>query len=196
MAQLMVFQQITLDGYFTGANGDLSWTKQHPPDPDFMAWTESNARNGGVLVFGRVTYDMMAGFWPSAQAMAMMPDVARQMNALPKVVFSRSMKKAEWSNTRVASGDIVAELRKMKQDPGPGMVIMGSGSIVAQLATENVIDAYQLVIFPIVLGQGRTMFEGVNRKLTMKLTGTRSFKNGIVVADYQRGTFSPRPQLP
>lgn len=185
MGQVLVFQQITLDGYFTGPNGDLSWAKQHPPDPKFMAWTAENARSGGVLLFGRVTYDMMVSFWPTPQAMQMMPDVAKQMNDLPKVVFSRSMKKAEWNNTRVVSGDIVAEIRRMKEEPGPGMVIMGSGSIVAQLATENVIDAYQLVIFPIVLGKGRTMFEGINRKLTMKLTGTRSFGNGVVVADYQ-----------
>jgi len=185
MAELLVFQQITLDGYFTGANGDLSWTKQHPMDPEFMAWTAANAKGGGVLLFGRVTYDMMAGFWPTPQAMQMMPDVAKQMNDLPKVVFSRSMKKAEWNNTRLVSSDIVGEIRKMKQAPGPGMVIMGSGSIVAQLATERVIDRYQLVIFPIVLGTGRTMFEGVHRKLTMKLTGTRSFGNGVVVADYE-----------
>ena len=185
MGQLMVFQQITLDGYFTGTSGDLSWAKQHPSDPEFMAWTAANAKSGGVLLFGRVTYDMMVNFWPTPQAMQMMPEVAKQMNDLPKVVFSRSMKKAEWNNTRVVSGDIVAEIRKMKQAPGPGMVIMGSGSIVAQLATENVIDAYQLVIFPIVLGKGRTMFEGVSRKLTMKLKDTRTFKNGVVVVDYQ-----------
>ena len=185
MAELLVFQQITLDGYFTGTNGDLSWTKQHPPDPGFMEWTVANAKGGGVLLFGRVTYDMMAGFWPTPQAMQMMPDVAKRMNELPKVVFSRSLKKAEWSNTRLVTGDIVAEIRKMKQAPGPGLVMMGSGSIVAQLATENVIDRYQLVIFPIILGAGRTMFEGVNRKLTLKLSGSRTFGNGVVVADYE-----------
>ena len=185
MPELLVFQQITLDGYFTGPDGDLSWAKQHPPDPEFMAWTAANARGGGTLLFGRVTYDMMVSFWPTPQAMQMMPEVAAQMNALPKVVFSRSMKKAEWSNTRLVNGDIVAEIRKMKQAKGPDMVIMGSGNIVAQLAAENVIDRYQLVIFPIVLGKGRTMFEGVSRKLTMKLTGSRTFGNGVVVADYQ-----------
>ena len=185
MGQLLVFQQITLDGYFTGPNGDLSWAKQHPPDPAFMAWTAANAKGGGVLLFGRVTYDMMVSFWPTPQAMQMMPEVAKQMNDLPKVVFSRTMKTAEWNNTRLISGDIVAEIRQMKQAPGPDMVIMGSGSIVAQLASENVIDRYQLVIFPIVLGKGRTMFDGVGRKLTLKLTDTRTFKNGVVVADYE-----------
>ena len=142
MADLLVFQQITLDGYFTGPNGDLSWAKQHPPDPEFMAWTAANAKGGGVLLFGRVTYDMMVSFWPTPQALQMMPDVAKQMNALPKVVFSRSLKKAEWNNTRVVSGDIVAEVRRMKQAPGPGMVIMGSGNIVTQLAAEKVIGNY------------------------------------------------------
>jgi dihydrofolate reductase len=184
MAELLVFQQITLDGYFTGPNGDLSWAKQHPQDPEFMAWTAANAKGGGVLLFGRVTYDMMVSFWPTPQAIQMMPEVAKQMNELPKVVFSRSMKQAEWNNTRVVSGDIVSEIRKLKQGPGPDMVIMGSGTIVTRLAAEKVIDRYQLVIFPIVLGKGRTMFEGVSRKLTMRLTNTRSFANGVVVADY------------
>jgi dihydrofolate reductase len=183
MPKLMVFNQITLDGYFTGPNGDLSWAKQHPPDDEFQAFTTGNAQGGGMLLFGRVTYDMMVSFWPTPQAHEMMPEVAKQMNSLPKVVISRSMKKAEWNNTRLITGDIVSEIRQLKQGSGPDMVIMGSGTIVAQLAAANVIDGYQLVVFPIVLGKGRTMFEGVDRKLTLKLTGNRSFKNGLVVLD-------------
>ena len=184
MPKLTVFNQITLDGYFTGPNGDLSWAKENQDDAEFQEFTTGNAKGGGALLFGRVTYEMMAGFWPTSQAQQMMPEVARQMNSLPKVVFSRTMEKATWNNTRVVKGDIVAEIRRMKQAPGLDMVIMGSGSIVAQLAPEGVIDQYQLVVFPIVLGSGRTMFEGVRQKLGMKLISTRTFKNGIVFLSY------------
>jgi dihydrofolate reductase len=187
MASLLVFNQITLDGYFTGPGGDLSWAKEHPADAEFQAFVAGNAKGGGVLLFGRITYDMMAGWWPTPQAIKSMPEVANQMNALPKVVFSRTMEKASWNNTRVVKADIVAEIRRMKQAPGPDMVLMGSGTIVAQLAAEGVIDEYQFVVFPIVLGKGRTMFEGVSRKLGMKLRSTRSFGNGIVLLNYIPG---------
>jgi dihydrofolate reductase len=185
MQKLLVYNQVTLDGYFTGPNGDLSWAKENQDDAEFQDTVRNNAKGGGVLLFGRVTYDMMAGFWPTPQAHQMMPEVAKQMNDLPKVVFSRTMEKATWNNTRLVKGDIVAEVRRMKQAPGPGMVLMGSGTIVAQLATEQVIDEYQLVVFPIVLGKGRTMFEGVSRKLGMKLLSTRTFKNGIALLCYE-----------
>jgi dihydrofolate reductase len=117
-----------------------------------------------VLLFGRITYEMMAGFWTTPQAMQGMPEVAKQMNSLPKVVFSRTLQKPTWNNAKVADGDIAAEVRKMKAATGPGMVLMGSGSIVAQLAARDVIDAYQFVVFPVVLGKGRTMFEGGRSK--------------------------------
>ena len=185
MQKLIVFNQITLDGYFTGQNGDLSWAKENQDDAEFQAFTRDNAKGGGVLLFGRVTYEMMAGFWPTPQAAAMMPEVAKQMNNLPKVVFSRTMEKAEWNNTTLVKGDIAGEVRRMKQAPGPGMVIMGSGTIVAQLATEGVIDEFQLVVYPVVLGRGRTMFEGVSRKLGMRLLSSRTFKNGVEVLCYE-----------
>ena len=148
MPTLNVFNQITLDGYFTGQNGDLSWAKENQDDAEFQAFTTENARGGGVLLFGRITYEMMAGFWPTPQAAEMMPEVAKQMNSLPKVVFSHSMAKASWTNTRVVKGDIIGEIRRMKQAPGQDMVIMGSGTIVSQLAPAGLIDEYQLVYSP------------------------------------------------
>jgi dihydrofolate reductase len=95
------------------------------------------------------------------------------------------MEKATWNNTRLVKGDIAAEVRKMKEEDGPGMVLMGSGSIVSQLSTENVIDEYQLVVFPLVLGQGRSMFEGARRRLGMKLLRARTFtRSGIELLCY------------
>jgi dihydrofolate reductase len=183
MSKLIVFNQITLDGYFTGPNGDLSWAKQSQ-DAEFKAFVEGNAEGGGVLMFGRVTYDMMTSYWPTPQALKNDPVVAERMNSLPKVVFSKTLKQASWNNTKVVNGDIVAEIRKMKQGSGPDQVLMGSGTIVGQLAPHGVIDEYQLVVYPVVLGKGRTMFEGISEKLVMKPTRTRSFANGNVLLCY------------
>ena len=107
------------------------------------------------------------------------------MNNLRKVVFSRTMNKASWSNTKLVKDDLIGAVRKMKAETGNGMVIFGSGSIVSQLAQHNLIDEYQLVVVPVVLGKGRTMFEGITEKLSLKLTKSRNFHNGNVLLCYE-----------
>jgi dihydrofolate reductase len=183
MRSLIVFNQVSLDGYFVDARGDMSWA--HKNDAEWQAFTQENASGGGELVFGRVTYQMMAGYWPTPMAAAASPLVAERMNSLPKVVFSNTLETASWSNTRLVKGDIVAAVRTMKAEPGPGMAIMGSGTIVAQLTAAGLIDEYQLCINPIVLGGGRTMFEGVKEKVKLKFKKERTFKNGNVVVWYE-----------
>jgi dihydrofolate reductase len=183
MSKLVVFNQVSLDGYFTDANGDLSWAHKGD-DPEWNSFVAENAQSEGILLFGRITYDMMVSFWPTPQAIENMPAVARPMNERPKVVFSRSMKKASWNNTRVVKGKLVDEVRKLKKESGMSMTILGSGSIVAQLAPEGVIDEYQIVVNPIVLGKGRTMFEGVDQKLDLRLTRSRTFGNGNTLMCY------------
>jgi dihydrofolate reductase len=183
MRKVIVFNQVTLDGYFTDLKGDMSWA--HKQDPEWNAFVAENATGGGVLVFGRITYEMMASWWSTPQAIQSMPVVAEQMNQLPKVVFSRTLDQASWNNTKLVKGSLAAEVRKMKQEPGPDMAIMGSGSIVSQLAQEGLIDEYQIVVNPIVLGKGRTMFDSVTERLTLKRTKTRAFGNGNVLLCYQ-----------
>jgi dihydrofolate reductase len=127
----------------------------------------------------------MAGYWPTPYAIKNDPIVAERMNNLPKVVFSRTLDKASWNNTKLIKGDMAAEMRKMKKEPGKDMAILGSGSIVSQLAQEGLIDEYQIAVNPVVLGQGRTMFDGIKEKLTLKLTKTRTFGNGNVLLCYE-----------
>ena len=184
MRKLVVFNHVTLDGYFVDANGGMSWAKTDNTDAEWNAFVAENASGGGVLVFGRITYELMASFWPTPFAIKTMPDVAEGMNRAQKVVFSRTLDKASWSNTKLVKGDAAAEMRKMKQEPGEGMAILGSGSIVSQLAQERLIDEYQIVVNPLVLGKGRTMFEGIKDKLPLKLTQSRTFGNGNVLLCY------------
>jgi dihydrofolate reductase len=176
---------MTLDGYFTDKNDDMSWAHSDDKDTEWKAFVESNARGGGVLLFGRITYELMASYWPTPNAIQNYPIVAKQMNDLPKVVFSRTLDKVSWNNTKLVKSDMVAEIRKMKKEPGKDMVIFGSGNIVTQLAQEGLIDEYQIVVNPIVLGKGRTMFDGIKKKLTLKLTKTRTFGNGNVLLCYE-----------
>jgi dihydrofolate reductase len=186
MRKLIVFNHVSLDGYFVDAGGDMSWAHRGD-DSEWNAFASENASGGGELVFGRITYEMMAGFWPTPQALQMMPAVAEGMNTSSKVVFSRTLDAASWNNTRLIKGDIAAQMRKLKEEAGPGMAILGSGSIVSQLAQAGLIDEYHLVINPIVLGGGRTMFEGVEEKLRLKLINTRTFRNENVLLRYESG---------
>ena len=183
MRKLLVFNSITADGYFTDKNGDMSWAHR-PSDPEWDEFVAGNAQSGGELLFGRVTYEMMAAFWPTPGAAKSFPEVAEGMNKSPKVVFSRKLDQVSWQNTRLLKGDLADEVRKLKQEPGDHLVIMGSGSIIAQLALEKVIDEYQMVVNPLVLGAGRTMFDGIKEKLKLRLTKSRAFQNGNVLLTY------------
>jgi dihydrofolate reductase len=184
MRQLQVFNNVTLDGYFVSEGGDMSWA--HNMDPEWVAFTQGNARGEAALLFGRVTYEMMEGFWPTPAAAQQMPDVAKAMNTAKKYVASRSLKTAAWNNTTIINGDLVAEVRRLKAEAGPDLLIMGSGTIVAQLAEAGLIDEYQIVVHPLVLGSGRTMFDGVSKRLDFTLQKSRAFSNGNIVLWYAR----------
>jgi dihydrofolate reductase len=183
MRKVNVFNNVSLDGFFTDAKGDMSWA--HKQDEEWNAFASANASGNGELLFGRVTYDMMAAFWPTPQAAKMLPKVAAGMNAMRKTVFSRTLDTVAWQNTVLLKGDLVTEVRRLKQQPGPDIVILGSGSIVSQLTQARLIDEYQLVLNPIVVGRGRSLFETVVDTLNLTLTKTQSFRNGNVVLWYE-----------
>lgn len=185
MRKLIVFNHVSLDGYFTGANGDFNWARAGNDDAEYQAFVTENASGGGELLFGRVTYDLMASYWPTPNASKHDPKVAESMNAMPKTVFSRTMESAAWSNTTLVKDDIVAAVRKMKGAAGGGMAIFGSGQIVSQLASAGVIDEYQFVVNPVALGEGRTMFDHMIEPLRLKLTKSRIFGNGKVYLCYE-----------
>lgn len=183
MRKLIVFNNVSLDGYLSDENGDMSWA--HKQDAEWNAFAAENASDGGVLVLGRITYELMASYWPTPLALENAPGLAERMNNLSKVVFSRTLETASWKNTKLVKGDIAAEMRKMKSEHGPDMVILGSGTIVSQLTDARLIDEYQVVVNAIVLGRGRKMFDGVQEKMSLTLKKTRTFSNGNVVLCYE-----------
>jgi dihydrofolate reductase len=160
----------------------MSWA--HKQDDEWREFTSSNASGDAEMIFGRVTYQMMTAFWPTPQAAEMLPDVARTMNAARKTVFSRTLDSVSWQNTTLVSRDLVAAVQEMKQQPGPDIIVLGSGSIVSQLTAARLIDEYQLAVNPIVLGAGRTLFETVTNRVALTLRKSRVFRNGNVVLWY------------
>ncbi len=182
MKKLTVFSFVTLNGYFEGLNRDISW---HRHGEEENAYAAEGAGSGSTLLFGRVTYEMMASYWPTPIALKNSPAVAEGMNKAEKIVFSRTLKTASWNNTRVMKDNIVEEIRKLKQSPGVGMTVLGSGSIVAQFAEQGLIDEYQIMVDPVVIGSGTTLFRNIRHKLDLNLVGTRTFKSGVILLRYQ-----------
>lgn len=184
MRRLSAFVQVTLDGFFADSKGDMSWAHKPRDDAEWNAFVEGNASSSGTLLFGRVTYDLMASYWPTPPAMKNDPVVAEGMNRMPKVVFSRTMDKASWSNTKLIKGDLATEVRKLKQESGSDMAILGSGSIVSQLTDVGLIDDLQIVVQPLLLGNGKPLFAGLKNRLHLKVTRTKAFANGCVLLCY------------
>jgi dihydrofolate reductase len=183
MRKLHVFENISVDGFFADAKNDMSWAHKH--DEEWNAFAGQNAGGDGALLFGRITYEMMAGFWTTPQAAAMLPEVAAGMNRMRKYVVSRRLDRADWQNTTLLKGDLVKEVEALKATPGPDLVILGSGSLVSQLSAARLIDEYQLVVNPIVVGKGRTLFETLDQRFPLKYSKSRAFRNGNVVLWYQ-----------
>jgi dihydrofolate reductase len=182
MARLSSFISVSVDGCYADRNGDMSWA--HRNDPEIRAFTAENAKNGGMLVFGRVTYQMMESYWPTPLAAKNEPAVAEGINKLPKVVFSKTLERADWTNTTLVRGDLEREVAKLKQG-SLDMVILGSGTLVAALSEANLIDAYQLMQVPVILGDGKRLFGGVKHPPRLELESTRRFANGNVFVSYR-----------
>ncbi len=182
MRKVIVYNFVTLNGYFKGPNGDISWYKHDAEENEYAV---EMLKSGNTLLFGRVTYDLMASYWPTMDAMKNNPILAEGMNNADKIAFSRTLKKVEWNNTRLVKDNIVEEIRKMKQMPGKVMTLLGSGSILTQFAQQGLIDEYQIMVDPVALGDGTPIFKGIRHKLDLKLTGTRTFTSGGVLLCYQ-----------
>jgi dihydrofolate reductase len=184
MRKLNVFNFVTLNGYFKGPDGDISWHK-HGTGADEREFAEEGAGSDNILLFGRVTYDMMAWYWPSPDAMKNSPKVADGMNRSRKIVFSRTLKKSDWSNTTIVNDSMIETVKKLKKSADKDITILGSGSIITQLAEHNLIDSYQLMIDPLAIGAGTSIFQGLAKPLQLKLANTRTFTSGVLLLNYE-----------
>ncbi|MDX9830511.1 MAG: dihydrofolate reductase family protein [Anaerolineae bacterium] len=186
MKKISVFNHVTIDGFFAGPNGEIDWF-QAVHDDEWNRYAQEHADlSHNTLMFGHTTYQMMKSWWPTPTAMKTDPHMAEVMNNSPKIVFSRSLQSVDdepnWKNTRVFRQMDQGELRNLKREED--ITILGSGTIVQQLANLGLIDEYVLIVVPIILGEGKPLFKDVP-KTNLRLVEQRAFRNGIVLLRYQ-----------
>ncbi|MEO8953884.1 MAG: dihydrofolate reductase family protein [Ktedonobacteraceae bacterium] len=182
MRKIIVFENVTLDGLMAGPNGEFDWAIR---DDEVTQNSKEGNNSIDMFLFGRVTYDIMASFWPTPAAQSANPVFANALNTTPKIVFSRTLKKADWNNTRVVKELTKEEILKLKQEPGKNMMIFGSGTLIEQLTNLGLIDEYQLMVNPVILGKGKPLFKDIKDRIHLKLVDTKTFNSGIVLLQYQ-----------
>ena len=178
MRKVIVSNLVSLDGFFEGPNKELDW---FVVDEEFFEYARDLLRTVDTLLFGRVTYQHMANYWPSAPV----DEIADKMNNLPKIVFSKTLQKVEWKNSRLVKNNIGEEISKLKQQPGKDMAILGSANLASYLLPLGLIDEYRMILNPVLIGSGNPLFQGIKERLKLKLSGTKSFGSGVVVLYYQ-----------
>jgi len=182
MSNIILFNLMTVDGFFEGPNREIDW---HNVDDEFNDFAIEQLNSASALIFGRITYELMAAYWPSTEASTNDPVVAGKMNSIQKIVFSRTLDKAGWNNTRLVKGDPEEEFRKLKQIYDKDIFIFGSADLASTLMNRNLIDEYRIIINPIILGQGNTLFKPSREQLKLRLIKVRTFKSGNVLLYYQ-----------
>jgi dihydrofolate reductase len=185
MRKLIVFNLITLDGYFAGVDGNIDW---HNVDQEFNDFAVKQTAEFGTIIFGKTTYEMFADFWPKAlKDPEMSPEdhqIAQIIQDVEKIVFSKSLDDVTWNNSKLLGAINPEDVKRWKQEEGKDMVIFGSGTIVQQMTNLGLVDEYRLLLNPIILGEGKPLFANVEMMHSLKLRDTRTFKNGNVLLTY------------
>jgi dihydrofolate reductase len=178
---------VTLDGYMSGRNCELDW--------HFNYWNEEMADHAchqlakiDTILLGRVTYTAMAQYWPYQAFNLSFPRehiaFADMMNSHLKIVFSKTLQRTSWNNSRLVKKDFRTEISRLKKQEGKDIIIYGSGKLVASLMEAGLIDEYELWVHPVLLGEGKALFTGLHNMHTLKLLNTTPFGSGVVILSY------------
>ncbi|MGX5820733.1 dihydrofolate reductase family protein [Chitinophaga lutea] len=181
MARLSAFIFLTINGFYKGPHEDISW---HPHDSEGDELAVNSMQDGHILLFGRRTYELMASFWPTQAAAAEFPLVAAGMNASDKYVCSNTLQKAGWDKTNILRGDAVEAVRNLKATADRDITILGSGELTTALLAAGLMDNLSLMIDPVAIGAGTTLFGGMGVPAHLLLTSTRVFSNGAILLNY------------
>jgi dihydrofolate reductase len=183
MRKILAFEVTTLDGYYEGPNGEFDWPVV---DAEFEQFATEQLDEVDALLFGRVTYEGMASYWPTPMAKEQNdPRITAKMNGLPKLVASRTLDRADWAETRILRGDLAAEVASLKEQPGRGIAIFGSPALVVSLLKMGLVDEVRVMVNPVVLGAGKSLFRTADERIALKLLGTRRFASGNVLLTYE-----------
>jgi len=166
-----------MDGFFAGPNGEIDW---HQADDEYIAYAKAFLNNVDMLLFGRVTYQLMAAYWPTSTQ-----DIAHEMNMLPKLVVSKTLNGADWNNTTVVKENVVDVIASLKQQPGKPLAVLGSASLASYLRNAGLVDEYHLTVVPVLLGHGKSLFTELRYSVNMKLLKSSVHRSGNVQLHYQ-----------
>lgn len=184
MRKIILLNYLSLDGFIAGPKGETDWFVW---DKEVEGYYKEAQSTIDTILFGRLTYETMANYWPTPASSAEDPAITDYMNNVRKIVFSQTLEKAEWNNSELVREVVPEEIAKMKQQPGQDVVIYGSGSIASQLMKAGLIDEYRIMVNPVVLGGGKQLFQGVNDRPKLRLLDTKAFSCGNVLLRYQPG---------
>jgi dihydrofolate reductase len=179
MRKLFLFMNVSLDGYVEDAGHDIAWAS-HANE----AFTPESSAAIDTMLFGRKTYEMFRNFWPTPQAAALAPEVARFINETPKVVVSHTAFDPGWKHATVISGDAITGVQRLKAQPGQSIIMFGSNTLCVSLIPHGLIDEFQIMVNPVALGAGTSLFAGLPEKAPLKMIESRPFASGTVLLTY------------
>jgi dihydrofolate reductase len=177
MRGLIMWNMVTLDGMFEGPNRDISWFVFNDELEKYILETQAEA---DTLLFGRVTYQLMADYWPKAEG-----SIAEFMNRVAKVVFSRTLAGVDWANTTLIKDNAPDEIAKIKRQPGKDIFAFGSADFSQTLMRHGLVDEYRFGINPVILGRGTPFFKGGEQHAELKLIEARPLNSGLVILHYE-----------
>lgn len=188
MRKLVLFMHVSLDGFVTDSKGGMSWVSLEDEMFDIAGEQTDNA---DTALYGRVTFQMMDDYWPTAgvQPNASKHDIQHSSwyNQVEKVALSKTLKESELKNVKVISGNITEEITKLKQKEGKNIIMFGSPRAAHSLMAENLIDEYWIFVNPLLLGEGTPLFKGIHEKQKLQLQFSKVFSNGVVCLHYKTG---------
>jgi dihydrofolate reductase len=180
--KLISFMVVTLDGYYEGPNGEFDWPNV---DDEFYEFSISQLNDIDTLLFGRATYEGMASYWPTPEAQEGDPAVAGLMNSVPKIVFSSTLEKADWQNTELIKGNAARAISDLKRQPGKYLALFGSPAFTVSLLEQGLVDELRVMVQPILLGAGKSLFTGLKDRVPLTLQTTTTFSSGNVLLTYR-----------
>lgn len=180
MRKVIASINISIDGYCDHTVGIA--------DEEIHDHFANMLHQAGILLYGRTTYQMMESYWPTLVAHPSgerhMDDFAKAIDRVPKLLFSRTLKKVNWKTTTLATKSLAEEIQALKQQPGKDIYV-GSPSLISECFQKNLADEYQLVVHPVIAGKGLTLFQNVAEQSILKLTNTKRFGSGAILLSYQ-----------
>jgi dihydrofolate reductase len=182
MRKLLSFMVVTLDGYYEGPEGEFDWPNV---DDEFNEFAISQLNDIDTLVFGRATYEGMASYWPTPAALEDDPAITDRMNGIPKVVLSSTLGSADWENSTLVKGNAAEAIGELKQRPGKDLAMFGSPTLTASLIEQGLVDELRVMVQPILLGAGKSLFAALHQRVPVTLERTTVFRSGNVLLHYR-----------